>query len=286
MSVPINRKTLVVATLVVSFCAFALLLTGCSGSDKSSDSSIVVSGSTTVMPIAEQAADEFTKEHPQDSILVSGMGSSAGIEGVSVGTAQIGTSSRDLKDDELKLGLTDIPIAHDGIAIIVNSQNPVKALTSTQLRGIFAGKITNWKELGGPDLEIERVNRDEASGTREAFSKIIMNKEKFNEDSVVLPGTGQVRQVVSRTKGAIGYISVGFVNDEVKSLTVDGIAPTKQNVAKGTYPISRELHFFVKGKPTGLTKEFIAYVLSEKIQQSAIVDAGFIPVEGAEAGNE
>lgn len=90
----------------------------------------------------------------------------------------------------------------------------------------------------------------------------------------------------SQGKGAIGYISVGFVNDEVKSLTVDGIAPTKQNVAKGTYPISRELHFFVKGKPTGLTKEFIAYVLSEKIQQSAIVDAGFIPVEGAEGGNE
>ncbi len=285
MFVPMNRKTLVVVALVASFCLSLLLLSGCGDSNKTSDTSIVVSGSTTVMPIAEQAADEFTKEHPKDSILVSGMGSSAGIEGVSVGTAQIGTSSRDLKDDELKLGLTDIPIAHDGIAAIVNSKNPVKALTTAQLQGIFAGEITNWKEVGGPDLEIERVNRDEASGTREAFSKIVMVDKKFNEDSVVLPGTGQVRQVVGRTQGAIGYISVGFVNDEVKSLTIDGIAPTKANVAKGAYPISRELHFFVKGKPTGLTKEFINYVLSEKIQQGAIVDAGFIPVSGAKEAN-
>lgn len=285
MSVSMNRRTLVVVALVASFCLSLLLLSGCGNSNETSDSSIVVSGSTTVMPIAEQAADEFTKENPKDSILVSGMGSSAGIEAVSVGTAQIGTSSRDLKDDELKLGLTDIPIAHDGIAVIVNNQNPIKVLTTMQLREIFSGKITNWKEVGGPDLEIERVNRDEASGTREAFSKIVMNEEKFNEDSVVLPGTGQVRQVVSRTKGAIGYISVGFVNKEVKSLTIDGIAPTKQNVANGTYPISRELHFFIKGKPTGLTKEFIDYVLSEKVQKGPIVDAGFIPVAGAKGGN-
>lgn len=285
MLMSMNRRTLVVVALVASFCLSLLLLSGCGNSNETSDSSIVVSGSTTVMPIAEQAADEFTKENPKDSILVSGMGSSAGIEAVSVGTAQIGTSSRDLKDDELKLGLTDIPIAHDGIAVIVNNQNPIKVLTTMQLRGIFSGKITNWKEVGGPDLEIERVNRDEASGTREAFSKIVMNEEKFNEDSVVLPGTGQVRQVVSRTKGAIGYISVGFVNKEVKSLTIDGIAPTKQNVANGTYPISRELHFFIKGKPTGLTKEFIDYVLSEKVQKGPIVDAGFIPVAGAKGGN-
>lgn len=285
MSVLARRSSFTVITLAASLCLVVLMLSGCSNSGKNSDSSIVVSGSTTVMPIAEQAADEFMEENPQDAILVSGMGSSAGIEAVSVGTAQIGTSSRDLKDEEKDLDLTDIPIAHDGIAVIVNKDNPIKALTTAQLRGIFTGKITNWKQVGGPDLPIERINRDEASGTREAFSKIVMNEEKFDENSVVLPGTGQVRQVVSRTKGAIGYISVGFVNKEVKSITIDGVAPTKANVSKGVYPISRELHFFVKGKPSGLTKEFIDYVLSDKIQSGPVVDAGFVPVASAKKGD-
>lgn len=278
------RSFVSVAIVAACLLALPLMLAGCSGSEKDDGTSIVVSGSTTVLPIAEQSAEEFTKEHPQDSILVSGMGSSAGIEAVSVGTAQIGTSSRDLKDNEKDLGLTDIPIAHDGIAVVVNENNPVKSLTTDQLRDIFSGKITNWKEVGGPNLEIERVNRDEASGTREAFFKIVMQKQKFDEDSVVLPGTGQVRQVVSRTKGAIGYISVGFVNEEVKAVTIDGIAPTKENVARGTYPISRELHFFVKEKPQGLTKEYIDYVLSDKVQQGPVVDAGFVPVGHAKEG--
>lgn len=274
-----------VATLVIALFSALVVLSGCSGSGNSNENSIVVSGSTTVMPIAEQAAEEFSQEHPQDSILVSGMGSSAGIEAVSVGTAQIGTSSRDLKPEEDSLGLTDISIAHDGIAVIVNKENPVKELTTEQLRSIFEGKTTNWKQLGGPDLEIERINRDEASGTREAFSKIVMDGTKFDVNSVVLPGTGQVRQVVSRTKGAIGYISVGFVNDEVTSLTIDRIAPTKANVAKGVYPISRELHFFVKGAPSGLTKEFIDFVLSDAIQQGPVVDAGFVPVNATKGEN-
>jgi len=260
-----------------------LLLGGCSGASGTAKS-IVVSGSTTVMPIAEQAAEQFMAAHKGKSVLVSGMGSSAGIEAVSMGTAQIGTSSRDLKDDELKIGLSDIPIAHDGIAVIVNPANPVKNLSSAQLRAIFAGDITNWKELGGPDLEIERINRDEASGTREAFSKIVMGTASFNTNSVVLPGTGQVREVVGRTKGAIGYISVGFVTADVKALSVDGVAPTVANVTSKKYPIARELHFFIKGTPTGLTKEYIDYVLSDAVQNGPVVEAGFIPVAAKTKG--
>lgn len=258
------------------------MLSGCSGSDEAN--SIVVSGSTTLMPIAEQAAEEYTEEHPQDSVLVSGMGSSAGIEAVHVGTAQIGTSSRDLKDEELKYELTDVPVAHDGIAVIVNPQNPVKNITTQQLRDIFSGKITNWKQLGGEDLTIERVNRDEASGTREAFQKIVMGDSKFDTDAVVLPGTGQVRQVVSRTRGAIGYISVGFVTSEVHAVSIDNIKPTRTNVAKGVYPIARELHFFIKGTPQGLTKSYIDFVLSPQIQNGAVVEAGFVPVTAGKEG--
>lgn len=268
-------------TLIAVVLLSTLFLSGCSNQKDSLDT-VVINGSTTILPIAEEAAEQFTKKNPGTHILVSGMGSSAGIESASAGTAQIGTSSRDLKDSEAKLGLTGIPIANDGIAPIVNKANSVSELTTDELRDIFSGKITNWKEVGGPDLRIELVNRDEASGTREAFAKIVMGKQKFDRGAVVLPGTGQVREVVGRTKGAIGYISVGFVNNEVKALTVDGVAPTRENVAIGFYPISRSLYFFVKGTPSPLTQQYIDFVLSPAIQEGPVHDAGFVAVKTEE----
>ena len=186
-------------------------------------------------------------------MLVSGVGSSAGIEAVSAGTADIGTSSRDLKSEEAELGLVDTPIAYDGIAVIVSPENPVSGLTKEQLQAIFAGQIKNWSEVGGADRPIDLVNRDEASGTREAFKKIIMGDVPFDPSAAVLPGTGQVRDVVARAPGAIGYISAGFVaprfnNVEVKALEVDGVAPTRRTSGRGV-PVGRTLHFFTKGSP-------------------------------------
>lgn len=270
--------------LLIMLClSMALLLVGCQ--DSSSDTSIIVSGSTTVLPIAEQAAEQFMELAANEgaSVLVSGMGSSAGIEAVSSGTAQIGTSSRELKDTEQGLGLVDTPIAHDGIAVIVNPDNPITELSLEQLRSVFSGEITNWSQLGGSDIPIDLINRDEASGTREAFSKVVMQDATFDIGAVILPGTGQVRDVVSRSEGAIGYISVGFVeprftNTRVKALVIAGIDPTEANVANGTYPISRSLHFFTKGNPEGLVKSYIEYVLSDKVQQGAVIEAGFVPV--------
>lgn len=243
-----------------------------------------------MLPIAEIAGEQFKDAHPGINVLVSGVGSSAGIEAVAAGTSQIGTSSRDLKDEEKGLGLVDTPIAFDGIAVIVNSQNRVDGLTLDQLRDIFAGKITNWSEVGGEDLPIDLVNRDEASGTREAFKKKVMGDVKFDRSAAVLPGTGQVRDVVSRSKGAIGYISVGFVAERfasrsVKALDVEGIEASAATVADGTYPIRRVLHFFTKGEPSGLAAEYIDYVLSAEVQNGVVVDAGFIPIsEGGEVG--
>lgn len=272
---------LILITLAVAASLF--LLVGCSDSDKTSDT-VIVSGSTTVLPIAEQAAEKFSETNEEVSVLVSGQGSSAGIEAVSSGTAQIGTASRELKDTEQDLGLIDTPIAYDGIAVIVNPDNPVSALSSEQLAAVFSGKVKNWKELGGQDLPIDLINRDEASGTREAFSKMVMDETTFDIGAVILPGTGQVREVVSRARGAIGYISVGFVpprfvKTTVKALQVDGIDPTEENVANGTYPIGRALHFFTKGEPDGLTKEYINFVLSDVVQNGAVVEAGFVPVK-------
>lgn len=237
-----------------------------------------------MLPIAEQAAEKFHELHPDVSVLVSGLGSSAGIEAVIAGTSQIGSSSRDLKPEELDEGLVDIPVAYDGIAVIVNPANPVEELSLKQLRDIYSGRITNWKQVGGLDRDIDLVNRDEASGTREAFKKIVMTDDvKFDMSAVVLPGTGQVRDVVARAEGAIGYISVGFVEPRftatrVKPLVVEGVEPTEETVASRAYPIARALHFFTKGEPSELAKRYVDYVLSDEVQLKVVVDAGFVPV--------
>lgn len=265
-----------------------LLLGGCSFSaQRGQDQQLSVSGSTTILPIAEQAADGFKESNPGTKVLVSGLGSSAGIQAVIAGTADVGTSSRDLKPEELAKGLVPVPIAHDGIAVIVNPSNPVRSLTTTELREVFAGKITNWNEVGGPDRHIDLVNRDEASGTRQAFKSIVMADSDFDPSAAVLPGTGQVRDVVARSAGAIGYISLGFVaprftTTSVKALVIDGIAPTEATVASRAYPLSRSLYMLTKGPRRGLAKAYMDYVLSPQVQSQTIREAGFVPVsEGA-----
>ena len=268
--------------------AAVLTLTLCACSSGSSTSSITVAGSTTCLPIAEIAAEGFKEETGID-VLVSGLGSSAGIEAVSAGTADIASSSRGLNADEQDLGLTPIVIAHDGIAVIVNDDNPVDNLSTEQLRDIYAGKITNWKEVGGEDLRIQVINRDEASGTREAFRTIVMDGTPFDRRSAVLSGTGQVRDVVSRSRGAIGYISLGFVDSlnaktSVKAVSVNHVEASEKTVASGGYPISRDLYFFVKGAPSQQAQDYIDYVTSEKMDKQ-IREAGFIPVTNDEKGS-
>ena len=215
--------------------------------------------------------------------MISGLGSSAGIEAVSNGTADIATSSRGLTADEQQLGLVPSVMAHDGIAIIVSVDNPINNLSVEQLRDIYSGKITNWSEVGGNDVEIQLVNRDEASGTREAFNSIVMQGTPFDRSAAVLPGTGQVRDVVSRSEGAIGYISMGFVDSKfastsVKAISINEVVPTEESVASGEYPISRDLYFFTKGNPTGAAADYIAYIQSEEMD-GLIREAGFVPVE-------
>ena len=239
--------------------ACSLVMSGCSGSGESQ--TLTVAGSTTVLPIAEMAAEGY-EQQTGTKVLVSGLGSSAGIEAVTNGTADIATSSRELTAAESEHELVATVIAHDGIAVIVNPDNPVSGLTTDQLRDIYAGKITNWSEVGGPDLAIQVVNRDEASGTREAFRTIVMGDASFDRSAAVLPGTGQVRDVVSRTPGAIGYI--------------DGVQATEDNVETGAYPISRDLYFFTNGDPQGEAYGYISYVLSDEMDQT-IRDAGYIP---------
>jgi phosphate transport system substrate-binding protein len=270
-------RVAVTSCTVLSFGVAALSLGGCRASGPS-ETRLNVSGSTTVLPIAETAAEMFQEANPGTSVLVAGIGSSAGIEAVASGQSEIGTSSRDLKDAEKALGLVDTPIAHDAIAVIVNPANELTGLTKDQIAQVFEGKITNWRELGGPDMAIGVVNRDEASGTREAFWKIVLGERPFDRTAAVLPGTGQVRFVVAQSRGAIGYISVGFVDRTVKAVAVDGVMPTEADIMSRRYPIARLLHFFTKGEPSGLAKRYIDFVLSPDVQEGVVREAGFLPI--------
>ncbi len=272
------RRHLLLAVLL----AAAVLLSACSAGAGSADQ-VIVTGSTTILPIAEVSAEMYGDVEPDVSVLVSGVGSSAGIESVSRGSSDIGSSSRDLKPEEENLGLVDTPIAYDAIAVIVHPDNPVGNLTKQQVKAIFQGAIRNWSEVGGSDQPIHLVNRDQASGTREAFSKIVMDSEPFDPTAAVLPGTGQVRAVVADAPGAVGYISFGFVTSAVKTVSIDGVAPSEENVFSSSYPVQRTLHFFTKGEPVQPAKGYIDYVLSDAVQQSVVKDAGFLPV--AEGGD-
>ena len=265
-----------------------LLMAGCTGTGdgtatnpagSSQPQSIVISGSTTVLPIAELAAEEYLNSHPNDDILVSGGGSSVGVQAVGEGTAAIGMASRDLKDAEKEKfpNLVQHVVARDGIAVIVYPENPVGALTASQVKSIYLGDITNWQEVGGEDMPIVVVGRDSASGTREFFHESVMNKEDFTQNQLEKNSNGAVKQTVSQTPGAIGYVSMGYIDNTIRSVTIDGVEATIDNVLAGTYPIARGLNMFTNGPATGLAKEYLDFVLSSA-GQNLVEEEGFVPV--------
>ena len=256
------------------------ILSGCLEGERQT---IIIRGSTTVLPIAQRAAEAYMEKHPDVDIRVSGGGSSVGVQSVGEGIADIGMASRELKDEEKSRypDLKPVVIAKDGIAIIVHPDNPVTSLTLEQIRGIYNGTYTNWKEVGGPDEEIVVVNRDSASGTREFFWKHVMHKEDFVATALEKNSNGAVKQTVSQTPNAIGYVGLGYLDGSVKALKIkkDGeeIEPTVENVLNGKYPIARSLYMITNGEPEGLVKDFIDFVLSEE-GQKIVEEEGFVPI--------
>ncbi len=237
---------------------------------------LTVAGSTSVQPIAEMLAEEFQAQNPRVRINVQGGGSSAGIKAAQTGAAQIGTSSRELKEGEKNLHET--VIARDGVAIVVHPENKVTRLTLAQIQEIFAGKITNWKEVGGKNAPIRVVIREAGSGTRSAFEELVMVKVTVTERAIVQGSTGAVRQTVSGDPDAIGYISFDALGKEVKSLKVEGVEPRAANVKNGSYKIARPFLFLTKDEPSGIVKAFIDFVLSDK-GQSIIAQEGLVRVK-------
>ena len=238
---------------------------------------IQIAGSTSVQPVAEALAEKFQETHPNVKINVQGGGSSLGISSVSQGITEIGTSSRDLTPQE-KQGLTEYEIGKEGIVIAVNNNNNVTSLSTDQVRGIFNGAITNWKQVGGSDTPIHVVTREEGSGTRSSFESLIMNGTKIRPDAVVQSSTESVKQVVKQDPGAIGFVSLAHMSSDVTALKIDGVSPSMQTVANGSYKLQSAFLFVVKGEPEGIVKEFIDFTLSPE-GQAIVKGQNIVPVD-------
>lgn len=262
--------------LSVRILILMVALTMMSACGKRSASGLILAGSTSVQPFAEGLAEAYAKLHPEISIDVQGGGSSAGIMSAQTHTADIGMSSRGLKDEEKSLW--SLVIALDGMAVIVHPDNPVNNLSMEQVRAIYAGTITNWSQVGGNNAKIHVITREEGSGTRSAFEDLVMDDHDIDPRSIVQDSNGTVRQLVGDDKNAIGYISLGLVNANVKALNFDGVVASKENVINKTYPLSRPYLFVIDGEPVGEVKKFIDFVTSP--EGKAILDQeGLITID-------
>lgn len=243
---------------------------------------ITLQGSTTVFPIGQRCAEEFAKLHPEINISVMGGGSGVGIASLIDKVCDIAMSSRSMKEKEIEKAIEKgvDPKAHlvamDAIAVIVHPENPIDSLTLSQLKDIYLGKIKNWKEVGGRNEGIVVVSRDTASGTFEIFNEMVLKKKRQRKDALMQASNAAVLSVVKKSKGAIGYVGLGFV-EGVKILKIDGIEPSKKTVLDGSYPISRPLFFYTDGDPKGGVKLFIDFVKSKE-GQKIVEEQGFVPL--------
>lgn len=223
---------------------------------------ITVAGSTSVQPLSDELAKAYSQKNPNTTINVQGGGSSQGIKAATDGIAQIGASSRKLKDSE-KAGVKETIIALDGIAIAVHPKNSkITNLSLDQVNGIFSGKITNWKQVGGNDAPINVVTREAGSGTRGAFEEMVMKDAKISDKAITQPSNGAVRSTVAGDEKSIGYLSLGYLSSDVKGIKVENVEPTSDNIRGGSYKVSRPFLYVTKGDPTGEVKAFIDFVLS------------------------
>jgi len=252
-----------------------LVLLAFSGCQRTQGGLSVV-GSTSVEPFAEALAEEFMHQHPREKIFVQGGGSSAGIQAVRTGAAEVGMSSRNLMKGESDL--ISVPIIYDAIAVIVHRENPLGDLTLDQIRKIFSGELTRWSEMGGKDRIITLVTREEGSGTREAFQTLIMGEKEISLGALVQDSNGAIRQVVSDDRNAIGYISLGLVNDRVKAVKIEGIEPSVENIREQRYKIVRPFLFVFTSEPRGMAKEFLDYILSPA-GQNLLVHEGLVSMQ-------
>ncbi|WP_236908549.1 phosphate ABC transporter substrate-binding protein [Clostridium sp. Cult3] len=293
------RKVLVLVSLLL---VLSVVFTGCANRDSSpqgideltgsKDTSsqlsgtINIVGSTSVTPVAESLGQEFSKLYKGVNIDIQGVGSTAGIKAAIDGTADIGMSSRNLKDEEKATGVKEYTIAYDGIVIAVHPNNPVEDLDMETIQKIFSGELTNWKELGGDDQEILVISREEGSGTRGAFEEILELQEKdgsgntlsiVKKDALIADGNGAVKANIVSKENSIGYVSLSYLDEMVKGIKVEGVEATVDTIQKGEYKISRPFYMLTMDEETDLIKAFIDFTLSDEGQK--IVGENQVPIK-------
>ncbi len=273
------------STLKTAAILLVLFTIGCGSNDSEK---ITVKGSDTMVILSQKWAEAFMKEHPKTVVQVTGGGSGVGIAALINGSTDIANASRPMKPAELekvkakyKENALEIACAKDGLSVFLNKENPVAELTIEQIGSIFAGKITNWKEVGGDDEKIQLYGRESSSGTFEFFKEHVV-KTDFSLKCQTLPGTAAIVNAVKKDKYSIGYggaaYAEGVKDCKVKvDATSEGVLPSAATIKDKTYPISRYLYMYLKSQPTGETKVFIDWILSAE-GQKMVEKVGYYPL--------
>ena len=271
-----------VVTIFAFFTAFSGVVPGHAGDldrFKGLSGELRIAGGTAHIPVVKEAAEQIMTLNPDIRITIAGGGSGVGIKQVGEGLIDIGNSGRKPSDKEISTyGLTLYRWAIDGVAVVVNPENPVTALTKEQLADIFSGKTTNWKEINGNDGQINLYTRDEASGTRSVFWKKAIHKGDIALSANFVVSNGAMKTAVANDPNAIGYMSAGFVDDGLTAVALDGVKPDTESIRNGRYTVARGLYSNTRGDATGLAQHFIEYLLSNE-GQSIVREKGFIPVK-------
>src|SRR5437899_5246300 len=247
---------------------------------------LVIKGSGTLgAKVARQIAATFKSQHPGTTFSIAAEGSTAGIDAIIDGTAQIGMSSRPTKPEEIAaakakgVNFKETIVAYDGIAVIVNAANPIKALTKKQVEQIFTGDVTDWSAVGGSGGKISVYTRNTSSGTYSEFKELAMKKRDYAPDSQKMAGNEQIAQEVGKNPNGAGYVGLAYVKASgIKVVAIDGVLPSVQTVHAKTYPYARPTFYYTNGEPTGLAKQFVDFTISDA-GQKITEQFGFVPIK-------